>query len=79
MIRAEPTGNGIWHVELRRPEKRNALGVDLYASLADAFVSIGDSTDARVVVLGSVKNLGRYAASGIAWWPKRPSSTAALT
>jgi len=28
---------------------------------------------------GSVKNLGRYAASGIAWWPKRPSSTAALT
>lgn len=34
MIRAQPTGNGIWHVELRRPEKRNALGVDLYASLA---------------------------------------------
>ncbi len=28
---------------------------------------------------GSVKNLGHYAASGIAWWPKRPSSTAALT
>jgi len=27
----------------------------------------------------SVKNLGHYAASGIAWWPKRPSSTAALT
>ncbi len=27
----------------------------------------------------SVKNLGRYAASRIAWWPKRPSSTAALT
>ncbi len=28
---------------------------------------------------GSVRNLGRYAASGIAWWPKRPSSIAALT
>jgi len=28
---------------------------------------------------GSVKNLGRYAASWSAWWPKRPSSTAALT
>jgi len=27
----------------------------------------------------SVKNLGRYAASWNAWWPKRPSSTAALT
>ncbi len=30
-------------------------------------------------VHGSVKNLGRYAASWIAWWPNRPSSTAALT
>jgi len=28
---------------------------------------------------GSVKNLGRYAASRMACWPKRPSSTAALT
>ena len=28
---------------------------------------------------GSVKNLGRYAANWIAWWPRRPSSTAALT
>ena len=29
--------------------------------------------------IGSVKNLGHYAASWSAWWPKRPSSTAALT
>jgi len=29
--------------------------------------------------VGSVKNLGHYAANWIAWWPKRPSSTAALT
>jgi len=28
---------------------------------------------------GSVKNLGRYAASWSAWWPNRPSSTAART
>ncbi len=28
---------------------------------------------------GSVKNLGRYAASWIAGWPNRPSSTAVLT
>ena len=27
----------------------------------------------------TVKNLGRYAASWIAGWPKRPSSSAALT
>ncbi len=31
------------------------------------------------VAVGSVKNLGRYAASWIAWWPNRPSSRAALT
>ena len=31
------------------------------------------------VIDGSVKNLGRYAASWIAGWPNRPSSTAALT
>jgi len=30
-------------------------------------------------VVGSVKNLGRYAVSWIACWRKRPSSTAALT
>ena len=29
--------------------------------------------------VGSVRNLGRYAANWIAWRPKRPSSTAALT
>jgi len=32
-----------------------------------------------VETIGSVKNLGRYAASWIAGWPRRPSSTAALT
>jgi len=33
----------------------------------------------RPLNTGSVKNLGRYAASWIGWWPKRPSSSAALT
>lgn len=75
MIRAEPTGNGIWHVELRRPEKRNALGVDLYASLADAFVSIGESTDARVVVLsgqGPTFCAGNDLAEFETHWPQPP-------
>jgi len=34
---------------------------------------------AAALALGSVKNLGRYAANWNAFWPKRPSSTAALT
>jgi len=33
----------------------------------------------RQLAVGSVKNLGRYAASRMACWPKRPPSTAALT
>ncbi len=35
--------------------------------------------DDAEVLEGSVKNLGRYAANWNAFWPKRPSSTAALT
>jgi hypothetical protein len=35
--------------------------------------------DAAQGATGSGKNLGRYAASGAACRPKRPSSTAALT
>jgi len=45
--------------------------------MASAYALIQSSFVRELV--GSVKNLGRYAASGIAWWPKRPSSTAALT
>jgi len=37
------------------------------------------STSAVSVANGSVKNLGRYAASWIVGWPNRLSSTAALT
>ncbi len=32
-----------------------------------------------LMLIESVENLGRYAASWIAGWPNRPSSTAALT
>ncbi len=37
------------------------------------------ASTARTYADGSVKNLGHYAGSWIACWPKRPSSTAALT
>ena len=52
---------------------------------ADGFAGLGDrysgGAPSRLSPDGSVKNLGRYAASWIAGsgWPKRPSSTAALT
>ncbi len=42
-------------------------------------VASGAKTDRAQLRRGSGKNLGRYAASWIACWPKRPSSTAART
>ena len=51
MMQAEAVGGGVWHVELQRPEKRNALGVEAYTLLADVLRQIGAMPDARVVVL----------------------------
>jgi hypothetical protein len=48
---------------------------DRAVALSLAPSPVVDADDAR----GSVKNLGRYAASWIAWWPNRSSSRAALT
>jgi len=42
-------------------------------------LALGGIAGVGQLQLGSVKNLGRYAASWIAWWPNRPSSRAALT
>ncbi len=53
--------------------------VDLMRGDLSAPSSIVDIGHLAELAAGSVKNLGHYAASGIAWWPKRPSSTAALT
>ncbi len=66
-------------------EQLSALQQLHYAASKHAVLLIFQAMDAAGKdgairhVMGSVKNLGRYAASGIAWWPKRPSSTAALT
>jgi len=50
--------------------------VRLYARVGGAVIA---ARKGKQDAFGSVKNLGRYAASWIAWWPNRPSSTAALT
>ncbi len=55
-------------------------GLDVHKDTVVAGVRLaGDGPVRTEVRTGSVKNLGHYAASGSAWWPKRPSSTAALT
>ena len=65
---------------LRRshPNIAYELGDVRRMGFADVSFDAGVST-LVLDIIGSGKNLGRYAASWIACWPKRPSSTAALT
>jgi Transposase, Mutator family len=74
--------------ELIGQELDAALGRGRYERDAEAPKGYRNGTRERQLLgsfgpvelsVGSVKNLGRYAASWIAGWPNRPSSTAALT
>lgn len=76
MISADLIAEGTWHVEFRRPEKRNALGVELYADLAQTFASIASSPDARVVVLsgqGPTFCAGNDLSEFATHWPQPPA------
>ena len=51
MIECSEVGDGVWHLELQRPEKRNALSVGAYSAMASALRTISEAEDARVVVI----------------------------
>ncbi len=75
-------GLGRRHHQLEHHEpggvlRQRTLGAD--GPMPDGGEHALDRVRRAQVVPGSVKSLGRYAASWIAWWPNRPSSTAALT
>ncbi len=75
MMAAEALSGGVWHVELRRPEKRNALGVEAYMLLADMLRQIGSMPDARAVVLsgqGEAFCAGNDLAEFATYWPQPP-------
>ena len=78
-------GKGEWLLEkhgtaTRRSWRALHLGVDAGTGrIVAATLTPKNVDDASQVGPGSVKNLRRYAASWIAGWPNRPSSTAALT
>src|SRR6185312_10744513 len=44
-------GNGIAVVTLNRPQKRNAVSLDMWLALGDIFTDLGARDDARVVIL----------------------------
>jgi enoyl-CoA hydratase/carnithine racemase len=50
MIHHETT-NGVHRIEIRRPEKKNALTADMYSALAAAFEHAATHDDVRVVLL----------------------------
>jgi len=75
MMRAEALGGGVWHVELQRPEKRNALGTEAYMLLADMLCQISAMPDARAVVLsgqGEAFCAGNDLDEFATHWPQPP-------
>lgn len=75
MMQAVAVSGGMWHIELQRPEKRNALGVEAYTLLANVLRQIGAMPDARVVVLsgqGKAFFAGNDLAEFAAHWPQPP-------
>src|SRR5687767_2088635 len=72
---------GLGPVAVRAPRVRDRTGagesrIRFTSALLPPYARRSKSLE---VLIGSGKNLGRYAASWIACWPKRPSRTAALT
>lgn len=75
MIRTEIVAEGIWHIELCRPEKRNALGEAMYLLLADTLAEIKAAPDARVVIVsgqGEAFCAGNDIAEFETRWPQPP-------
>lgn len=50
LVRTERRGH-VLHVELNRPEKKNALTVEMYQALADAFVAAENDDEVRVILM----------------------------
>ena len=48
------TSSNVAHIQINRPEKRNAINPDLMRALSDAFGEASESDDVRVVVLSGV-------------------------
>jgi len=44
------TGGAVYRLVLNRPEKKNALTMDMYAALADALAAAADDDGCRVIV-----------------------------
>lgn len=75
MIGAELIADGVWHVELRRPEKRNALGETAYLLLADLLEQARSRADVHAVLLssqGEVFCAGNDLTEFATHWPQPP-------
>lgn len=73
MIAAELAGEGVWRIEIRREDKRNALCQAMYVALAEALREASARSDVRAVLLCSAgevfcagNDLGEFATD----WPQ---------
>jgi enoyl-CoA hydratase/carnithine racemase len=51
------TGDGVAVIELARPERKNALTVEMYSQLADAFGAAGEDGSVRAIVLHGARDV----------------------
>ncbi|MDZ7925062.1 MAG: enoyl-CoA hydratase-related protein [Marinagarivorans sp.] len=70
-VKVQKSSEGVWHLILNRPERKNALSVLMYADLAKTLIEFTAETSARVLVLSgaggcftSGNDLADFAASG---------------
>lgn len=76
MIRSESSPTGVRHLRIVRPEKKNALTVEMYAALADALAA-ANTDGTRAVVLageGGALTAGNDLADFLARPPTGPGS-----
>ena len=70
MIHSEILDGAICHISMRRPEKRNALGVDHYNALAEALDNTGDSAAVILSSVGEVFCAGNDLMEFATAWPQ---------
>lgn len=70
MIRSEILDGAICHISIRRPEKRNALGVEHYDALAQALDKSGDCVAVILSSAGEVFCAGNDLSEFATAWPQ---------
>jgi enoyl-CoA hydratase/carnithine racemase len=72
--------DGIWHISLERPAKRNAITLPMFAALAESLRLADDRTDVRcILVTGSGDHFSAgHDLADFSGWPQQPHDPAPI-